>query len=382
MFQPIVPLGGLVGWQFLQRTEASQREAFSQSAAIEREAENFRNQISSVRSAEDLVGDFRLRRIALGAFGLTDDINNNYLIQRVLQEGIDDPADLANRLSDSRYSALAQAFSFGSDGAPGSELARISETVRGAAAHLGDPEAEAKAFDLVAQLKALSDLAGAGAALEQRSAAQARIDNLWPEVMGERSLRAAFKNAFDIAPGFDALPENVQQEVLRQKIVGVLGERPASDLVNFAESIIANYVDREFERAVGEQNEDMRLALNLRRELPAISGSDASEDTQWFRVMGSPPLRRVFETVLGLPKEFAALDIDRQLETFKEKATGVFGSSSVSQFSNPDKLSELTKLYLLRAELGASSGAGTSSSNAALTILSQVSSGSLFSLLG
>ena len=84
MFQPIIPSGGVAGWRFLQRTYDTQLETFGQSAQIQRETDHFKDTIASITSAEDLVADRQLLTVALGAFGLSDDIENRFFIKKML----------------------------------------------------------------------------------------------------------------------------------------------------------------------------------------------------------------------------------------------------------------------------------------------------------
>ena len=84
-FQPIVPLGGLPGWALLNRTLDRQTEVFNQSPVLVRETDYFEQNIGNVRTPEDLVSDRRLLEVALGAFGLGDDINSQALLKRVLE---------------------------------------------------------------------------------------------------------------------------------------------------------------------------------------------------------------------------------------------------------------------------------------------------------
>jgi len=102
-FQPVVPLGGLGGWTFLTRTLDAQQAAFRDAPALSRDVDHFRERIASVRDAQTLVADRQLLRVALGAFGLDDDIDNRFFIRRVLEDGSADPAALGNRLADKRY---------------------------------------------------------------------------------------------------------------------------------------------------------------------------------------------------------------------------------------------------------------------------------------
>lgn len=268
MFQPALPLTGYAGWSFLQRTRESQQEAFTESLAVERSTDYFRDNISKIETAEQLVQDRQLLEVALGAFGLDDDIGNKFLIQKVLEEGTLETDTLANRLSDTRYQDLSSSFGFGD---------------------------------------------------------------------------------FDI---------------------------PATQISTFADDIIARYEDRQFEQAVGNQNNDLRLAMNFGPGLADLVSDDISDDAKWFSLMGNPPLREVVETALGLPTSFGALDIDKQLETFKERASATFGSEKIDGFSDPEAQEKMIRLFLLRSEVAQTSQ--ISSAQSALTLLSSIQTQNLF----
>lgn len=258
-FQPIVPFGGAAGWAFLQRTQEAQQEAFDESPVMQRDTEYFVENIGKITSAEELVSDYRLMKVALGAFGLDDDLPNKAFIQKVLEEGTLDPESFSNRMVDKRYFALAEAF------------------------------------------------------------------------------------------GFDLDP-------------------PKTQISDFSDGIIESYQTRQFEIAVGEQNTTMRLALGLERDLTEIIESSNSDDGKWYAVMGNEPLRKVFESAFGLPSSFAAIDIDKQLVTFREKAEAWFGDGEVAQFADPDRLEELNRMFLVRSDIE-SGTTGMSSGSIALTLL-------------
>jgi len=259
-FQPVIPGSGLIGWQFLQRTYDAQFEAFGKSPQLDRDARYFTERIGNVFTAQELVGDRRLLGVALGAFGLTDDLENRYFIQKILEDGTSDSGALANRLTDDRYKRLSDAFGFGP------------------------------------------------------------------------------------------------------------GEVPKTLNVSGMSDIVDLYKTQSFEISVGEQDDTMRIALFAQRELDRLAGEPMSEDAKWFTVMGLPPLREMLETALGLPASFGQIDIDRQLEVFRERASSNFGETSVSQFSNPQAMERLTNLYLARSQI-ASFNATVSSGTTALTLL-------------
>jgi hypothetical protein len=143
---------------------------------------------------------------------------------------------------------------------------------------------------------------------------------------------------------------------------------PRTQLSDFAETTLTAYKARQFESAVGTQNEDLRLALNATRELGSIASRNSSEDTKWFTILGSAPLRQVFEKALGLPTSFAAIDLDQQLSTLRDKTEKAFGSPDISQFSEPEVLEDLIRKFLIRSEAMASFSA-TSPGSIALSLL-------------
>ena len=257
-FQPIVPISGYAGWQFLQRTMDTQKEAFVQSASLTRSTDTFRERIGEVLTAEQLVNDRELLQVALGAFGLDEDLNSKALIQQVLEQGTTAEDALANLFSDKRYRALAEAFGF---------------------------------------------------------------DGTVPKTL---------------SPGF-------------------------------AETIIDRYEDKQFQQAVGQSNNDMRLALNLRAELSDIADDNTSADAKWFAVMGSSPLRGVFEKALGFPDSFGRIDIDQQLTQFRDRAQSVFGTEEVVDFLEPENEEKLIRMFIIRSEAAALNT--TTGGSIALTLL-------------
>ncbi|MDR7126833.1 DUF1217 domain-containing protein [Pseudotabrizicola sp. 4114] len=259
-YTPIIPIGGYAGWAFLKRTMAQQTNAFNAQASIKRDEAYFREKIGSITSAEQLVNDPRLLRVALGAFGLEADIGNKFFIRKVLEDGTLKAGALANKLANKQYQKLSTTFGFGDFNTPRTKLS------------------------------------------------------------------------------------------------------------DFADKILGSYKTQQFFVAVGTQNEDMRLALNIEQELPVLAKTEASTLSKWFTVMGNPPLRKVFERAFGLPVSFGAIDIDKQAETLQNRSKAMFGTDDLSQFSDGDKVDKLVRQFLVRSELAASS-ASLSSGQVALALL-------------
>lgn len=253
-FAPVLPGTGYAGWTFLQRTKVAQSAALNASPDLARDEAYFRDKIRSVKTADDLVGDRRLLKVALGAFGLEADINSKAFIRKVLADGTLKDGTLSGRLADKQYEKFSAAFGFGDFPVPNTQLS------------------------------------------------------------------------------------------------------------DFPDRIIGLYRARSFEVAVGAQNNDFRLSLSAERELADLAGSPtASEDTKWFRILGSAPLRQVFQKALGLPSSIGGVDLDKQLQTFKAQADKLFGSDTVSQFTDKAKVDTLVRRFLVRSEaesLGTGAGSG------------------------
>ena len=259
MFVPAIPIGGLPGLRLLDRTSETQRAAFEQSPQIKRETDAFRERIAGIETAEDLVQDRDLLRVALGAFGLEDDIGKKAYLRKVLEEGSGQNS-FAARISDSRFKQFSEAFGF------------------------GDP-----------------------------------------------------------------------------------GGRRNSD-PGFANNIIASFQERQFEVAVGQSSDALRLALNFRREMADIASQPSAEQLGWFQVMGQKPLRTVFETAFGLGSGFGKLPLDQQKSEFERRTQSITGSPSVDQFTDRANVEAVLDRYLILADTGVG-GASNVPGSAAVQIL-------------
>ena len=121
-FSPVLTIGGLPGWALLSRTFERQTDLFNKSPQIVRDTEYFEQNIGKITTAEGLVSDRRLLRVALGAFGLQEDIDSRAFIRAILEEGTIRDDALANRLADDRYKQLSEAFAFADRPVPRTQL--------------------------------------------------------------------------------------------------------------------------------------------------------------------------------------------------------------------------------------------------------------------
>jgi len=77
----------------------------------------YKANIGSVKSASDLVKNYRLLSYALQAYGLGDEIHSMALVKKVIEGGVSNPNSLANTLPNPAWKAFAAAFDFTDSGA-------------------------------------------------------------------------------------------------------------------------------------------------------------------------------------------------------------------------------------------------------------------------
>lgn len=83
---------------------------------VARETEYYLDNIENVKSIDDFLGNDRLYRYAMKAWGLEDMTYAKAFIRKVLTEGVSSSTSFANKLSDTRYRQFATAFNFAAKG--------------------------------------------------------------------------------------------------------------------------------------------------------------------------------------------------------------------------------------------------------------------------
>jgi len=257
-FSPVLPSTGLTGWNFLKASLPTQTELFEKSPEIQRDLEYFEDNIRNIKTLDDFMNDRRIQKVALGAFGLGEEINKGAFVRKVLDEGVAERTAFARRINNEDYIEFATAFDFTN----------------------GDLEL----------------------------------------------------NSLEI--------DNIKQA----------------------------YEDETFEIALGDVDNNMRLALNFQREISDLANRGLSEAGGWFKAMGSVPLRTVLESAFNMPEGFSQLDIDKQKELLSDKANSLFGGKGVEVFQDPENVETTIRRFLLQEQIAAGPAPGTPGL-AALTIL-------------
>lgn len=221
-FQPIVPFGGLAGWSFLNRTYDAQQAAFDDSPIMEREVNYFLENIGKVQTADQLLADRTLRKVALGAFGLDADIDNRYFIKRVLEDGTLDPEALSNRLADKSYLEMSRAFGFGDSAVPQTVRSDFGDTIVSAY--------KTRQFEIAigAQSEDLRLAFSLDRELDEITSASSAEDTKWYTIMGNAPMRRVFETAFGLPSSFVGLDLSKQLEILKDRAESAFGDTSVS----------------------------------------------------------------------------------------------------------------------------------------------------------
>ncbi|WP_306432350.1 DUF1217 domain-containing protein [Tropicibacter sp. Alg240-R139] len=224
-----------------------------------REHQYFLDNIGDVKSASDLVSNRRLLSVALGAFGLQDDIDSKFFVQKILQDGTKSDDALANRLADARYQKFSDAFGFG----PGevrktglqtnmAEVVRLSN-LEAFEASVGEQEGSMR-IALFAQRE-----------LHELASQPISDDAKWFNLMGQPPLRQMFEVALGLPSSFGQINLDKQLGVFREKLQAVTG---SSELTQFTdpdglEKITTRYLARAQINELSGRSDSSSIALLL-----------------------------------------------------------------------------------------------------------------------
>jgi hypothetical protein len=112
-FLPAVGAGGLAGFKLLDKSAPQQRAAFEKTPEVKRNIAYFEANIAKAKTPEDLIKDRRLLTVALGAFGLGDEISKGAYVRKALESDTADGRSFVRRIADARYLEFAKAFGYG-----------------------------------------------------------------------------------------------------------------------------------------------------------------------------------------------------------------------------------------------------------------------------
>ncbi len=260
-FQPVLPMSGFTGWSFLKRTMARQQVAQKAAPAQQRDEAYFREKIGKVKTAEQLVSDKRLLRIALTAFGLEGDLNSTAFVRKVLEGGTLKVGSLANKLADKQYQKLSSAFGFGDYSVPRTKISTFPDEIlsrfraRSFETAVGDQN---NTYRLA--LNAEREVAAVAAGSSSENAK-------WYTILGNQPMREVFQTALGLPKSFASIDIDQQLSVLKTRADATFGAGTVSQFKDPAkmEALVRRYILRAEMQDQGSGSSHSAIALQLLR---------------------------------------------------------------------------------------------------------------------
>lgn len=308
---------------------------------INAEVKYYNDNISQVKSIDDLLANKRLLTVALAAYGLDAASETPARIKEMLQGGVSDPNSPANKLTDKSYAAFVSAFNFAEYGTSTTSRAEVKqqtpnfysvksglglvpptvEYVKNETAYYLANIGSVRSIDDLMANSRLYNYALASYGLDPSTQDKDMIRKVLeggvsdPQSLAntiEDKRYAAFATAFD----FEAYGEN------------------ATTYNSSQQPVVDKYMRQTLEEDAGQNNEGVRLALYFQRKAPTL--------TNWYEVLADKALASVVRTAFALPDSFASADIDKQVKLFESKF-------DIADFADPAKLTKFitrfTSLY-------------------------------------
>ncbi|MDZ4088325.1 MAG: DUF1217 domain-containing protein [Tabrizicola sp.] len=236
-FQPVLPLSGFTGWGFLKRTMERQQAVQQALPVQQRDEAYFRDKIGKADTAEKLVNDKRLLRIALTAFGLEGDVNSKAFIQKILEGGTLKEGSLANKLADKQYQKFAAAFGYGDFSVPRTRLSTFPDEIL--------TQFRARSFETAVGAQNNTFRLAMNAEREIPALASRTISEnaKWFTVLGNAPLREVMQTALGLPKSFSSINLDQQVAVLKKRTEAAFG---SSDIGQFRDPKKLEALTRRF----------------------------------------------------------------------------------------------------------------------------------------
>lgn len=263
IFQPVLPMSGFTGWSFLKRTMARQQVAQQTAPVQQRDEAYFRERIGKVATADQLVGDKRLLRIALTAFGLEGDLNSTAFIRKVLEGGTLKVGSLANKLADKQYRNFSSAFGFGDYSVPRTKISTFPDEIL--------TQFRARSFETAVggqsniyrlALNAEREVAAVAAGTSSENAK-------WYTILGNQPMREVLQTGLGLPKSFASIDLDQQLSVLKTRAKAVFGAETVSQFKDPAkmEALVRRFILRAEMQEQGTGSSGAAIALQLLRRV-------------------------------------------------------------------------------------------------------------------
>lgn len=262
-FQPVLPLSGYSGWGFLKRTMVRQQAVQQALPAHKRDEAYFRDRIGKADTAEKLVNDKRLLRIALTAFGLEGDVNSKAFIQKILEGGTLKEGSLANKLADKQYQKFSAAFGYGDFSVPRTKISTFPDEILA--------QFQARSFETAvgAQNNTFRLAMNAEREIPALGAKTTSETAKWYTLLGNAPLRDVMQTALGLPKSFSSIDIDQQVSVLKTRTEAVFGSANISQFTDAPkmEALVRRFlVQSELQAQAGANSPAATALVLLRRQ--------------------------------------------------------------------------------------------------------------------
>ena len=217
--------------------------------------------IGKVKTAEQLVSDKRLLRIALTAFGLEGDLNSTAFIRKVLEGGTLKEGSLANKLADKQYQKFSSAFGFGDYSVPRTKISTFPDEIlsafraRSFETAVGDQN---NTYRLALNAEREVAIVATGSSSDNAK---------WYTILGNQPLREVFQTALGLPKSFASIDIDQQLSVLKARSQSAFGSDTVAQFKDPArmEALVRRYITRAEMQDQGSGSSPASIALQLLR---------------------------------------------------------------------------------------------------------------------
>jgi hypothetical protein len=332
----------------------------------------YRGTIGKVLNVDDLLSNSIFYEVMLSAYDIDPSEVSKSTIRKVL---LSDPtsASSASVLRDSRFSALAAAFNFDSDGnALGVKQVQTESALNGTVARYTDTLGELKIDQTLgkAETEYYQQTIGTITSVDQllndqrlktyivkaygleRNVSDATLRKI---LTSDRLDRSSFVNKSDNA-AYKALAADFNFDsdgAVRRSDVGAAQDR--NGIITTQDL----YLHQTVEEQAGEDNDGVRLALYFARKASNIKNA--------YAILADKALLQVAQTALGLPETMSLQDIDRQAKLITDRL-------DLADLQDPDKLQQFLNRFSAKWDID---NAIATASNPAVMLLTQSAEGTV-----
>ena len=365
----------------------------SQTSLTTKAVSNYQTRIAAVKTIDDFFATNatadsdksndslpELYQMAMRAYGISPTEMTKTQLKKVLESDPYDPKSYVNSLKDTRFTNLAKAFNFDSDGKLKPPVQSLSQAQINS--YVSEYSSRTKIGLTGAELtKATSDAKDAGTYFATNIVKVTSVTDLLadskltdyilkangidPKTVTTATLKKAFASDSSDSKSFI----NTDAGSQFKSIVDAFNFDTSGNLTNTKLGTAQNtgtiadtnnlFLHQTLEDQEGQTNAGVRLALYFQRKAPNISSI--------YDIMGDTALYQVITTTFSLPSSMSSMDVDTQASLL-----GKF--INVSDLQDPTKVNKLLQRFSAMYDLANNT---TSSTSPALSILQGSSSSSV-----